>query len=168
MALPIIASVLGSAASSYTNYKIAQDQMKFQERMSNTAYQRGVQDMRKAGLNPALAYQQGGASSPVGAKSEVENPISSAMALARTRAEIANLEQTNAKLQAETDTERGKPYNIAGSLRRNIESDLKKGSEQIATAKELKRANIATPIWKQIQKRQSIFHKIKRYVENAR
>lgn len=44
----------------------AQKQMEFQERLSNTAYQRAIADMQKAGLNPALAYQQGGSSSPVG------------------------------------------------------------------------------------------------------
>lgn len=44
----------------------AQKQMDFQERMSNTAYQRSMNDLIKAGLNPGLLYSASAASSPSG------------------------------------------------------------------------------------------------------
>lgn len=59
--------LIGSAISARMARQDARESRKWQERMSSTAYQRATGDLRKAGLNPMLAYMQGGASTPPGA-----------------------------------------------------------------------------------------------------
>ena len=61
-----IGSLIGTHLTNKANKKISQREMAFQERMSSTAYQRGISDMQKAGLNPILAAKMGGASTPFG------------------------------------------------------------------------------------------------------
>lgn len=61
-----------TAAANATNLQIARENTQFQERMSNSAYQRAMADMGKAGLNPMLAYQQGGAGTPTGSTATMQ------------------------------------------------------------------------------------------------
>lgn len=80
----------------------------WQERMANTSYQRAMSDMRAAGLNPLLAYSQGGAATPSGAMAASSaasgpaasasmpgNPTRSGVATAFQSATIRNLREQN-------------------------------------------------------------------------
>jgi len=71
--IPGIGDARAAAVANKANRDEARLNREFQERMSSTAYQRAMDDMRKAGLNPTLAYMQGGASAPSGAQATIQS-----------------------------------------------------------------------------------------------
>jgi hypothetical protein len=68
--------------------------------LSNTAYQRSMADMRKAGLNPILAGKLGGASTPV-MQNTMQPAVASAMQMRQTESNV-QLQQVQ-KLVAKQD-----------------------------------------------------------------
>jgi hypothetical protein len=102
----------GQSSANQVNREIAREQMEFQERMSNTAHQREVKDLREAGLNPILAAGGSGASSPSGASIAMQNPnadiargvekaSNSAINYVQNKAALDLLEQQVSKTTAE-------------------------------------------------------------------
>lgn len=125
----------------------------FQAQMSNTQYQRAVGDMEAAGLNPMLAYSQGGAGTPSGASASVGQAggaqgsvsgapqfgnaaaaaLSSAVALkdVNSRADLQSAQAV--KTEAETHQSVASTQNI-----RQVTANLIKESERIEADIQLK------------------------------
>jgi len=97
---------LGQQSANEANRDLAKDQMRFQERMSSTAYERAMADMRKSGLNPILAGKLGGASTPGGAMpimhSSAGAGINSATNMMKTVADAELKDAQEASVRAET------------------------------------------------------------------
>lgn len=100
------------ATANTANKKLSNNQMRFQERMSSTAHQRQVKDLKAAGLNPILSANTG-ASSPAGsmatmqstekdAQSTIASAASTAMQAKTLKQDLKNLKSTNEQISAQT------------------------------------------------------------------
>ena len=100
------ASLAGGLFRNKEAQKASARQMAFQEEMSNTSYQRGMEDMKKAGLNPILAGKMGGASTPTGSTYNPENVATNAinayLQTQQNKANVANTKAMTDKIKAET------------------------------------------------------------------
>lgn len=95
------------------NAEQAQKQMDFEERMSNTAFQRQVSDMQTAGVNPALMYGAGssGASTPGGALASgsanqglgMSDLMQAVMSGATMKKELALLDAQRENVESQTE-----------------------------------------------------------------
>jgi hypothetical protein len=100
-------SFMGGQQANAANAREAEKNRQFQADMSNTSYQRATADMKAAGLNPALAYQQGGSSTPTGSTAQHQNTLAGAGGTAEGAAKTYNsIKQTSAQVAQARATEK--------------------------------------------------------------
>lgn len=116
----------GQRAANAANAQLAHNQMQFQERMSRTAYQRQVEDMKAAGINPMLSAKMGGASTPSGQTAVMQNTAKAGIEGAMMVANLKNMQATARRTNAEAKVIEGTGMDKAHSeIGRNVANSKK-------------------------------------------
>ncbi len=161
------AAAARAKATQAFNAQQAQKQMDFQERMSNTSYQRAMVDMRKAGLNPILAYKQGGAGTPSGAagagvtppvKDIIGGGVSAFVQARQMRASTKNLEADSQLKKANTAYRQAELQRFRGYGESVVGRQIHTGKQVVKTV----RKEIRGP-WKEFgRRRRKLWRSIKK------
>lgn len=125
----LLGGLMGSSAqkkANKTNLELQQRQLAWQEKMANSEWQRGVADMKAAGMNPMLAFSQGGASSPSvsAATAQPVDALARSVSSAGEKAAQAialQQQQANTRLILEQARKAGSEADVAAVTARNAE-----------------------------------------------
>lgn len=117
-AIPAIAGLAGDLIGGSTASHEATKNRRFQERMRSTQYQTAVADMKKAGINPMLAFSQGGAGTPSGAQAngyDISNPAMAYYSAQQAKQNVKNSQQQQSLIAAQEAAARSNALNLANS-----------------------------------------------------